>query len=102
MAFCGMPPPCVEGSDQIDSAPSSPVAQSAVVCTGVIWKGRGTLKVHFLNPEVLEGWGRGLTTGTILDWARTWGDFMEFEETANRKKADIRIEFSGTYNCAEI
>ena len=106
MAFCGIPPPCLadlqeNSKDQPDA--SIPVSRSnslsAVVCTGVIWEKREVLKVHFLNPEVVQKWG--LTTATILEWANgtpeqeAWGEIMTFEESKNIKRADIRVEFSG-------
>ena len=109
MAFCGMPPGfCQIPGDQTDgktSSPSAPVphgAGAAVVCTDVIWAGRQSLRVYFLNPDILRSWE--LTTDTIIEWAngtperRAWEEVMLFSETENRSKADIRVEFSGIGN----
>ena len=82
------------GNDvQIDSD-SQPNSAAAVVSMDVIWKGRQVLRVFFLKPEVLHGWG--LSTDTIIEWANVWEDVMLFEETNRIAKADIRVEFSGT------
>ena len=110
MAFCGMPPLChAPPGDQTDGTTSSspaPVpdgAGAAVVCTGVIWAGRQSLRVFVLNPEVLERWR--LTIDTILEWAngnkdhKAWSDVMLFEETKKIDKADIRVKFSGIGAC---
>ena len=57
------------------------------------------LRVNFLNPEVLTGWG--LTTTTIIEWANGtkdiggWAEVMMFQETPKMDKADIRVQFSG-------
>ena len=109
MAFCGIPSFRQIPGDQTDGqtsnpAPIPPGAGAAMVCTGQVWKGRQALRVNFLNPDLLTSWE--LTTDTIIEWAngtperRAWKEVMEFTETDNRARADIRVLFSGTcYIC---
>ncbi len=62
-------------------------AAAAYVRTQKLWKGREVLKVHFLNPSVLESWksGHGFSKKSI----------PEFIVTESAKKADIRVLFLG-------
>lgn len=67
-----------------------------------IWKGRKVLRVHFMNPEVLDGWENGTSVANIMAWANSsWNStFYEhiprFEATKDMKIADIRVFFSST------
>ncbi len=66
-----------------------------------VWKGRETLKVHFMNPKVLESWGIGVTPEQILDWANeAWwkgedSNVPKFKPCEVLNKVDIRVKFAG-------
>ena len=55
-----------------------------------------------MNPEVLEGWKcegkKRMSTDMIMEWARAWEEAQtapKFEVISNKRKADIRVTFSG-------
>ncbi len=81
-------------------------AAAAYVRTQKLWKGREVLKVHFLNPSVLESWKSGhgfskksMSISMVLEWANdAWNQcdaIPEFIVTESAKKADIRVLFLG-------
>ena len=59
-----------------------------------------------MNPEVLEGWKcegkKKITTDMILEWASVWKkapSAPQFTVTQRVDKADIRVKFSGSFDC---
>ncbi len=84
-----------EGDQSTDSGEAA-----AVVVKKKIWKEREQLNVLFMKPEVLEGWGIGVTPQIILEWAGVWrrdsnSKVPMFKQTTSTRRADIRVEFSG-------
>ena len=71
--------------------------------TSKLWGRRDVLFVHFLNPDVLQGWkcgGAAMNINNILAWAGAWNTnktptVPEFEKAVSVEKADIRINFDG-------
>ena len=98
----------VEQTDSQNDVSRPGGAAGAWMQTGKMWGKRDeTLKIHFLNPDVLEDdkWmcGEGqMNVDNILAWARRWNnvafpDIPKFEPTDSAKKAHIRVYFGGEY-----
>ncbi len=98
-----------EKLEQIEPGASSNIptdAQGGVARYHLLWdvKQVPDLKVHFLNPEILnkEDWRCGhsdqLTVNNVLDWATVWNISAEnypriADELATRENAHIRVKF---------
>ncbi|XP_064383890.1 uncharacterized protein LOC135332901 [Halichondria panicea] len=99
-AFCSTGPECEPLPLQAETEHHDGAA--AVVQCEKVWKGRETLKVHFMNPKVLESWGIGVTPEQILDWANeAWwkgedSNVPKFKPCEVLNKVDIRVKFAGT------
>ncbi|XP_064383859.1 uncharacterized protein LOC135332881 isoform X2 [Halichondria panicea] len=98
-----MSPPEVDTSKEVLETSNGGAA--AHVDREKIWKGRETLNVYFMNPDVLDNWksrGEPMNFNTVLAWARVWNvsifsdaiPSLAWREKA--EKADVRVKFSET------
>ncbi len=98
-----------EKLEQVDPADASNIpidAQGGVARLHLLWdvKHYPVLKMHFMNPEILEkeGWTCGhnqLSVNNVLDWATFWNSHADnypkiANEEATIEKADIRVKFT--------
>ncbi|XP_064387495.1 uncharacterized protein LOC135335838 [Halichondria panicea] len=95
-----------EKLEQVDPSNIPTDAQGGVARLHLLWDVEQIpeLKIHFLNPDILEDehWKCGhagpLTVDTILAWAAVWNSHADnypqiAEGLATKEKAHIRVEF---------
>lgn len=104
--FCTTDEEKLEQVDPIDASDIQTDTKRGVARYHLLWdvKHIPVLRVHFLNPEILEneGWTCGhkqLTVNNVLDWATFWNSHAEkypkiADEEATKDEADIRVEFT--------
>ncbi len=113
--FCTTDDEKLEQVDPADPYKIPTDAQGGVARYHLLWdvKQVSKLKVHFLNPDILEkehwkcGHASPLTVNNVLDWANVWNSHADnypqiADELATREKADIRVEFRSTFSLSCI
>ena len=98
-------PECEVCSDSDDDTSGEDIPEGAAgawIQTSKMWRTRDQLKVHFLNPNALEGWKIGrapMNVDNILAWAAEWNsalvpDIPTFVKTDSARMADVRVSFT--------
>lgn len=97
-------PECEDYSDSGDETAGDDIPEGAAgawVQTSKMWRTRDQLKVHFLNPEALEGWKIGnapMNVDNILAWAAEWSSALApeiptFVRKDTARNSDVRVSF---------